>query len=207
MKRKRSSSAAAAATSRAKRMRPVVVAGLANVPQSAMQLIASKLGGKNVASLYVTSPKYVRNVLKPKLNTQKKVATLRQKLGFNGTVNTRMVNPAYVQIVNRLKQINNTPNNNYYMRGEYGTGYHARRIQNLQNLLGRLEQTNTNYYRNRANPNKHYEFSKNGGQLVAVPVNPQGVYVTIARGLTKRPNGTLFFNLRKRRERSRRLRV
>jgi hypothetical protein len=175
---------------------------LANLPPGALNLIAKKLNARSIASLYMTAPKHVRNVLKPNLNTYRKISNLRSKIGFRGSVNTRTVNPAYIQIVRRLQQINKTPNNNYEMRNEYSTGYHSRRIQNVQNLLGRLVMTNVGRYRN---GNSYYNFNK--GSLVAVPRHGGGVYVTVAKGISKRPNGSLFFNLRKRRERQRRTRA
>lgn len=177
-----------------KKMRSYKRRGLANVPQNAMNLIASQLG-RNVGKLYITSPKNVRNVLQPSMNTQRKIAELRSKLNFRLT---RNVNPAYIQIVRRLQQINRTPDNNYEMRGNYSTGYHARRIQNMENLLARIQRQGNGMYRNHR---KRYEFNR--GSLIAVPNNPRGVYITIAKGLSKRPNGSLYFNLRKRRERQR----
>lgn len=175
---------------------PRVKTSLANLPPNALSLIGSHLKGKNIASLYLTSPKYVRNIIKPNLNKQKKIGNLRNKLNFRSTVNTRIVNPSYIQIVKRLQQLNNTPNNVYEMRGNTGTGYHARRIKNMENMLGRLVMINQGRYHNRNN-NRYYNFSK--GSLVSVPRTIGGVYITVAKGLSKRPNGSLFFNLRKRR--------
>lgn len=174
---------------------------LANLPQSALNLIAKKLKGGSIGPLYISAPSHMRNVIQPHFNkTRRNIENLRNKLTFRSRVNTRRVNPAYMRIVKRLQQINKTPNNVYEMRGNYGTGYHARRIQSMENMLGRLVMTNQGRYHNRNN-NRYYNFSK--GSLVAVPRNPGGVYVTVAKGISKRPNGSLFFNQRKRRERQR----
>ncbi len=185
---------------RRKKMRLHKRRGLLNVPQSAMNLIAQGLG-RNVGKLYITSPRSVRSVLTPSMNLQRKIASLRGKLNFRGTVNTRYVTPAYIQLVRRLQQINRTPNNNYNRRGETSTGWHAMRIQGMENLLGRLELQAPGMYWNSRN-NREYEYT-NKGNLIALPNNPRAPYMTIARQLSVRPNGTLYFNLRKRRERQR----
>jgi hypothetical protein len=128
------------------------------------------------------------------MNKAKKIATLRSKLDFRGPVNTLRVNPAYIRVVRRLQELNNTPNNNYEKKDKTSTGWHARRIQRMQNLLDRLVLTNNGIYRNRNRNNNYYNFNK--GSLTAVPRNRQrGVYVSVARGLSKRPNGSLYFNL------------
>ena len=163
---------------------------LANLPPNALNLIAKKLKGESIGSLYISSPVHVRSAIQPHFNkTRRNIANLRQKItGFRGSVNTRTINPGYVRIVKRLQKLNKTPNNVY------------ERIQNMQNLLGRLVMTNQGRYRN---GNSYYNFNK--GRLVAVPRNIGGVYVTVAKGISKRPNGSLYFNLRKRRERRRRI--
>lgn len=179
-----------------KKIRSHKMRGLANVPQSAMKLISNKLGGANVAKLFMTSPKHVRNVLKPNLKNHQLTAKLRNKIQY-----AREVTPDYIRIVRRLQQVNRTPNENYEMRGNTSTGWHVRRIKNMENLLGRLVLNGNGTYRN---GQKRYDFNKKSRNLVAVPTNPRGVYVTIARGVSKRPNGTLYFNLRKRHDRQRR---
>lgn len=174
--------------------------GLSNIPQSAMSLIAQALH-RNVGKLYMTSPRSVRSVLTPSMNVQRKIASLRGKLNFRGPLNTRYVTPAYIQIVRKLQQINTTPNSNYNRRGETSTGWHARRIQGMENFLGRLEFQSPGMYWNSRN-NREYLYTRKGN-LIALPNNPRGRTMTIARQLSVRPNGTLYFNLRKRRERQR----
>lgn len=173
---------------------------LANLPPNALSLIAKKLKGESIGSLYISSPSYMRSAIQPHFNkTRRNIENLRQKItGFRGPVNTRIVNPGYVRIVKRLQQLNKTPNIVYEMRGNNSTGYHARRIKSMENLLGRLVMTNQGRYRN---GNSYYNFNK--GSLVAVPRAVGGVYVTVAKGISKRPNGSLFFNMRKRHERQR----
>lgn len=174
---------------------------LANLPKNFLVNLVKKLPRKNAAMLAIASPRSnVRHALKPTMNKYKKIENLRRKLNFRGNVNSFRVNPAYVQIVRRLQELNNNPNNNYEMRGSTSTGWHTRRIQNMQNLLGRLQRQGNNMYWNRRN-DKEYEFNR--GSLIAVPNNPRRPYITIATGLSKRPNGSLFFNLRKRHDRKR----
>lgn len=181
--------------------------GLSSVPQTAMSIIGSKLG-KNVTKLYMTSPKSIRNVLKPNMNLQKKIFNLRSKINprtGRSSVNWRRVNPGYVRIVKRLQELNRTPNENYEMRGENSTGWYVGRVQSIMNLMRRLRQlvANANLYYNEVG-NRNYQYSPKSKTLIAEPNNPRGVYVTIAKGVNRRPNGSLFFNLRKRKERKRR---
>lgn len=182
-------------TSSAKRV------NLANLPKNFLVNLVKKLPRKNAAMLAIASPRSnVRHALKPTMNKYKKIENLRRKISFRGNVNSLRVNPAYIQIVRRLQELNNTPNNNYEMRGNTSTGRHTRRIQAMQNLINRLQFQGANMYWNRRN-NKNYEFNR--GSLIAVPNNPHRPYITIAKGLSKRPNGTLFFNVRKRHDRKR----
>lgn len=169
-----------------------------NLPQSALSLIANQLG-RNIGRLHLSSPSHMRSVTQPHFNRQRKVENLRRRINFLGPVNTRHVNPSYIQIVRRLQSLNRTPNENYNRRGELGTGYHVRRIQNMQNLIGRLQRQNNNGYINTTTGNL-YTFNSRGGHLTHVPANPQQPYITIATGLKRRTNGTLHFNTRRRKQ-------
>lgn len=158
---------------------------LANLPKNFLVNLMKKLPRKNTAMMYIASPRNVRYALDPTMKKYKKIENLRRKINFRGNVNSRTVNPNYIRIVRRLQQLNNTPNNNYDL------GWHTRRIQNMQNLLGRLR-LNGNQYLNDRN-NRRYNYNKRS--LIAVPTNPRGVYMTVARGIKRRPNGSLYFNV------------
>lgn len=180
--------------------------GLTNVPPSAMSIIANKLH-RNVGSLYAASPKSVRNVLTPHMAHYKQVANLRSKIDpmLRTSVNTRTVNPGYIRIAQRLHQLNRTPNRNYEMRGEFSTGWHVRRVQSMMNLLRRLRQPlagDPDEYYNERN-NRNFSYNSRSKTLIAQPRHPRGAWVTIARDLNRRPNGSMFFNLRKRHDRKR----
>lgn len=178
--------------SRKKRKSPSPIK-FSNLPLNFMRNVASKLPEKNVAMMYMASPKRFRYAIQPNMNKAKKIGTLKSKIGFrHGSVNTRSVNPAYIRIVRRLQELSPTNNN---------IGWHSRRIQNFMNTLARLELQGPGMYWNRRH-NKEYEFTK--GNLIAVPNNPRAPYMTVGRQVSVRPNGTLYFNLRKRRERQRR---
>lgn len=164
---------------------------LANLPKNFLINLMKKLPRKNAAMMYIASPRNVRYALKPNMNKYKKIENLRRKINFRGNVNSRTVNPNYIRIVRRLQQLNNTPNNNYELRGKTSTGWHTRRIQNMQNLIGRLRLNGNQYVNDRTN--KRYNYNKR--TLIAVPNNPRGVYVAVARGLKRRPNGSLYFNV------------
>ena len=173
-----------------KKMRSHKRRGLANVPQSAMNIISTQLG-RNVGKLYLTSPKYVRSVLQPSMNTQHQIAKLRGKLTPRFT---RTVHPGYISIVRRLQEING--NNNF-------TRAHVNRIQRMQKILERLYNTSgRGRYSNNRNDRGNYVYHKKGGVLYFDPHDMRRIY-KVAKGVSKRPNGTLFFNLRKRRERQR----
>lgn len=193
--------------SKTKKMRAHKRRGLVSVPQSAMNMIANQLG-KNVSKLYLTSPESVRNVLMPHMKRHKKVSNLRGKINIMSrtALNTRRVNPGYIRIVRRLQELNRTPNENYERRGEYSTGWHSRRIQSMMNLLRRLGRPmpvgDPNQYYN-ATHNRTYHYEPKSKHLTVSPNHPRGVYVTVAKGLNRKPNGTLYFNLRKRHDRKR----
>lgn len=163
----------------------------ANLPKNFMINLMKKLPRKNATMMYIASPRNVRYALKPNMNKYKKIENLRRKINFRGNVNSRTVNPNYIRVVRRLQQLNNTPNNNYVMRGKTSTGYHIRRVQEMQNLLGRLRRNGNQYVNDRNGRRYNY----NRGSLVSVPTHPSGVYVTIARGLKHKPNGRLYFNI------------
>lgn len=169
-----------------------------NLPQSAINLIAFQLG-RNIGRLHLSAPSQMRTVTQPHFNRQSKIEKLRRSINFRGPVNTRSVNPSYIQIVRRLHSLNRTPNENYNMRGELSTGYHMRRIQSMQNLLGRLQRQNNNGYVNATTGNL-YTFNSRRGHLTSVPANPQQPSITIATGLKRRMNGTLHFNTRRRKQ-------
>lgn len=164
-----------------------------NLPQSVLNLISGQLG-RNVGRLHVASPSHMRHVSQPHFNRQRKVEKLRNLI--RGRL-ARRINPSYIQIVQRLATLNRTPNNNYEMRNQTSTGWHTRRIQNMQNLLGRLQLQGTNRYYN-AQRNNTYMF--NDGKLVFSPNDPRRPNITIAYGLKRRANGTLYFNTRRRKQ-------
>lgn len=172
---------------------------LSSLPPNPILRIARNLSNQNALAFYMSVPKNVREVLKQDLLRRK----LRHKLGYRGIAPQGYMTPGVIRIVKRLAEINNTPEENNERRGNRSVGEHVRRVQNSMNLLKRLKRV-PNYNNRYINKNRNQKYNFKKGILQTVP-RREGHSATriVATGISKRPNGSLYFNLRKRHNRKR----
>lgn len=144
---------------------------LNKLPQNFMVNLSRLLTNSQLGSLLLADP---RGRMHNTLARERRLRNIRFRLPL-----MHLINRNYINLANNYARI--APNNN-------NAQYHKRRVNNMRNRLARMVLQNNGFYHN---GNNRYNF--NNGNLVYVPRNPMGVYITVARNVRRNQNGRLSF--------------
>lgn len=142
---------------------------LNKLPKNFIVNLSRLLTNRQLGSLLLANP---RSGIRNTLSRERRLRNIRSQLSLIPHINRN-----YVNLVNNYVRI--APNNS-------NAQYHKRHVNNMRQKLTRMVLQNNGFYHNR---NNRYNF--NNGNLVYVPRNPMGVYLTVARNVRRNTNGRL----------------